>query len=351
MKKPYFSIVIITYNRCNFLNANLKILLRQSFKDYEIIISDNASTDNTAKIVNSFKDKNIRFIRNKVNIGFPANIKKAMLEAKGKYIFTLGDDDFILSDNTLRRLKYILDKKQYGIVRLNILERNYYGPGLQKKLILLSDDKNIKANSNISHILDFYNEVDIGMMSGIIFRNEGITPDKFINCETYPWFKVVIENTRKYGAYFLADTYIVITWTKVTSQQPSWIVKNNRLEFETYDWELFNLIPKEKRAQYRFNYYKNYINLFPVIKLYSTNKNLIRFVKRLMQLEPKLKDEMKLWFNLIISLIIPKIIWIKVRLIYHGFNNKIETVPDLDSLTERYNYLMIRYYKFLTSVI
>ncbi|OGG19001.1 hypothetical protein A3D78_06330 [Candidatus Gottesmanbacteria bacterium RIFCSPHIGHO2_02_FULL_39_14] len=347
MKKPYFSIVIITYNRSNFLKANLKILLRQSFKDYEIVISDNASTDNTAKIVNSFKDKNIRFIRNRVNIGFPANIKKAMLLASGKYIFTLGDDDFILTEDTLRRLKYLLDRNQYGIVRLNILERNYYGPGLQKKLILLYDDKKIKANSNTDQILDFYKEVDIGMMSGIIFKNKNITPDKFIDCETYPWFKVVIDNTRKYGAYFLSDCYIVITWTKVTNHQPSWIVKNNRLEFETYDRELFKLIPNKKRALYRFNYYKNYISLFPVIKLYSTNKNLIRFARRLLQLEPKLKEDMKLWFNLIVSLIIPKIIWIKVRLIYHGFNNKIESVSNLDSVTEKYNYLMGRYYKFL----
>ena len=92
---------------------------------------------------------------------------------------------------------------------------------------------------------------------------------------------------------------------------------------------------------------QNYINLFPVIKLYSTNKNLIRFARRLLQLEPKLKEDMKLWFNLIVSLIIPKIIWIKVRLIYHGFNNKIESVSNLDSVTEKYNYLMGRYYKFL----
>ena len=349
MKKPFFSIVIITYNRCNFLKANLKILLHQSFKDYEIVISDNASTDNTAKIVNSFKDKNIRFMRNKVNIGFPSNIKKAMLAAKGQYIFTLGDDDFILSEDTLLRIKYILDKKQYGIVRLNILERNYYGPGLQKKLIHLNRDKKIKAHSNTGQILDFYKEVDIGMMSGIIFKNENIIPDKFIDCETYPWFKVVIDNTRRYGAYFLSDTYMVITWTKVTNHQPSWVVKNDRLEFETYDRELFKLIPNKKRTLYRFNYYKNYINLFPVIKLYSTNNNLIQFVKRLLKLEPKLKAEVKLWINLMSTLLIPKVVWVKVRLIYHSINNKIDGIPDLNSQTKKYNYLMNRYYKFLHS--
>ncbi len=348
MKRPFFSVVIITYNRCHFLKANLAILLQQTFKDYEVIISDNASTDETSKVVKSFKDKRIKYLRNKKNIGFPKNIKQAMLNASGKYIFTLGDDDFILYDDALSKIKKILDKKSYGIVRLNILERNYYGSGLQRKLMNISQDKYISENTDIFQILNFYKSVDIGMMSGIIFRNEDITPRKFIICETYPWFKVVIENTKKFGAYFMTDNYIVISWTAATNKQPSWVVrKDGSLEFEPYDRALFEFIPKNQQQPFRLNYYKNFIRLLPVVKFYSTNRNLIRFVRRLIHLVPKIKNDIKLWVIFFTAIITPKFIWLKARLIYHMINNKIEKIPNLEFISARYRYLLDRYYKFL----
>ncbi len=350
MKRPFFSIVIITYNRASFLKANLSILLQQSFKDYEVIISDNASTDKTREVIESFKDKRIRYLRNKRNIGFPKNARKAILAACGKYIFTLGDDDFILFADTLSYLKKFLDKKGYGVVRLNILERDYSGPNLQKKLVGLNEDKAIESHEEIKKILDFYRPVDIGMMSGIIFKNENITPGKFIICETYPWFNIIVENTQKYGAYFLSNYYMVITWTGATNKQPSWVVRTDgSLEFEPYDRALFKFIPKNNRQSFRLNYYKSFIRLLPVIKFYSTNRNLIRFVRRLIQLVPILKNDIKLWTMFFTSLLIPKFIWLKVRLIYHRVNNNIDIIPNLDSINTRYKYLLKRYYQFLYS--
>ncbi len=348
MKRPFFSVVIITYNRCNFLKANLSILLQQTFRDYEVIISDNASNDETSNVVKSFNDKRIKYIRNKENIGFPKNIKQAMLNAAGKYIFTLGDDDFILYNDALSKIKKILDKTSYGIVRLNILERNYYGSGLQRKLMNISQDKYISENTDISQILNFYKSVDIGMMSGIIFRNEDITPRKFIICETYPWFKIVIENTQKFGAYFSANNYMVITWTAATNQQPSWVVREDgSLEFEPYDRALFKFIPKNHQQSFRLNYYKNFIRLLPVIKFYTTNRNLIRFVRRLIQLVPTLKNDIKLWVMFFIAFITPKFIWLRARLIYHRINNKIENIPNLELINVRYRYLLTHNFKFL----
>ncbi len=350
MNKPFFSVVIITYNRCKFLAANLSILLQQTFTDYEVIISDNASTDTTKEIVESFKDNRIRYLRNKINIGFPKNARKAILAANGKYIFLLGDDDFILFADTLSYLKKFMDKKDYGVIRLNILERDYSGPNLQKKLVTLNEDKSIESHKEMKGILDFYQAVDIGMMSGIIFRNENITPSKFIICETYPWFNIVIENTQKYGAYFLSNYYMVITWTGATNKQPSWVVRRDgSLEFEPYDRALFKFISKKERQSFRLNYYKNFIRLLPVVKFYSTNRNLIRFVRRLIQLVPTVKTDIKLWTMFFTALIIPKVIWLQARLIYHRINNKIDSIPNLDSINTRCKYLLKRYYQFLYS--
>src|SRR3989344_921968 len=99
-KRPFFSIVIPTYNRASFLKASIAITLQQTFKDFEIIISNNCSTDDTRKVVNSFKDKRIRYFENKKNIGGEPHMIKAFSYARGKNPFTTGDDDFILFQDT-----------------------------------------------------------------------------------------------------------------------------------------------------------------------------------------------------------------------------------------------------------
>jgi len=61
MEKPFFSIVIPTYNRGNYLKLAIKSILRQNYDDYEIIITDNASTDNTKEVIYSFRNKKIKY--------------------------------------------------------------------------------------------------------------------------------------------------------------------------------------------------------------------------------------------------------------------------------------------------
>ena len=59
MDQPFFSVVIPTYNQCNFLDKAIKSVSKQTFNDFEIIIIDNFSKDNTKKLVKSFNDKKI----------------------------------------------------------------------------------------------------------------------------------------------------------------------------------------------------------------------------------------------------------------------------------------------------
>jgi len=89
---PKISAIITTFNRASFLNAAIKSVLFQTFKNFELLILDNSSTDNTEKIVKSFNDKRIKYIKHK-----PLNISEArnlgVKEARGNYIAFLDDDD------------------------------------------------------------------------------------------------------------------------------------------------------------------------------------------------------------------------------------------------------------------
>lgn len=68
MKKPFFSVVIPTYNRSSTLKCAIESVFLQNFDDLEIIVVDDASPDDTQRVVKSFKDKRIRYFKNKKNL-------------------------------------------------------------------------------------------------------------------------------------------------------------------------------------------------------------------------------------------------------------------------------------------
>tara|TARA_B110000240_G_scaffold403_1_gene429 strand:+ start:2394 stop:3329 length:936 start_codon:yes stop_codon:yes gene_type:complete len=93
------SIAIPTYNRSYFLNNNLKQLLKEYDNNFEIIIQDNASTDNTQEIVEKYIKLGLPIIyeRNLTNLGWTKNFEICFKKAKTKYMILLGDDDIIVN--------------------------------------------------------------------------------------------------------------------------------------------------------------------------------------------------------------------------------------------------------------
>ena len=99
MKTPYFSIVIPTYNRAHSILKGIKSILSQSFQDFEIIIIDDASKDNTEKVVQEIKDTRVRYFRNEANLERCLSRNKGIELAKGKYICFLDSDDYHLPNH------------------------------------------------------------------------------------------------------------------------------------------------------------------------------------------------------------------------------------------------------------
>lgn len=91
--QPTFSVVIPTCNRAHLLPRAIRSVLHQTFEDFELLIVDDNSGDETSKIVKSFQDKRIIYIRHEENRGGAAARNSGILQAKGKYISFLDDDD------------------------------------------------------------------------------------------------------------------------------------------------------------------------------------------------------------------------------------------------------------------
>lgn len=344
MTKPFFSIVIPTYNRCEFLKATIAITLKQTFKDFELIISDNASTDETPQVVKSFKDKRIRYYRNKINIGAELNYQKAFSYASGKYLFTMGDDDFILFEDTLEQIKKIIDKKNYGFIRLNLIERKFIGKGLRKSIITIEKDIVLPKNSSGEKIVHFFNKVAAGHLAGLVIKNSKGIENKVTDCRETAWIQAIFEATQKDGAFFSSKNYMTITWSQGDILTHYQVSKQNRLMFETYTDYVFKVIsPKELNA-FRLNFYKNFIILQPAIKLYSNSYNLIKFNQRLVELEPRLKRNLLFWLFILMALLLPKSVWKIIRAIQHVGKNKISRAQNLKKIYNTYAFLEKRYF-------
>lgn len=107
-KKPTVSVIIPTYNREHLLPRAIKSVLEQTFSDFEIIVVDDASTDNTKKIIEDFqkKDKRIKYIKHKKNKGESEARNTGIKNCRGKYIAFLDSDDRWLPLKLEEQLKH-----------------------------------------------------------------------------------------------------------------------------------------------------------------------------------------------------------------------------------------------------
>lgn len=93
---PLVSVLVATYNSENFIKDNLDSLISQTYKNIEIVVCDDASSDNTVSIVKKYqeKDERIKIIQNEKNLGITLNMNNGIKNCNGKYIAILDADDW-----------------------------------------------------------------------------------------------------------------------------------------------------------------------------------------------------------------------------------------------------------------
>ena len=104
-EKPTVSVVIPTHNRAHLIGWTIQSVLNQTYQDFEIIVVDDASSDNTEEIVSNIKDDRIRYIRHEKNKGAPAARNTGIKAAKGEYIAFQDSDDEWLPQKLEKQMK------------------------------------------------------------------------------------------------------------------------------------------------------------------------------------------------------------------------------------------------------
>ena len=140
-EKPKISLIMTVFNQEHFIKYIYSSIQKQIFKEIELIIIDDASTDNSTKIVKNLmkNDKRIIYIKNKVNKGAFYSRNKGVIFSKGEYILVIDPDDLLLNDILIKAydvIKYYnLDILQYYVIRGSykknkIWQRNKYKSGI-----------------------------------------------------------------------------------------------------------------------------------------------------------------------------------------------------------------------------
>jgi len=116
LNSPEISVYITNHNYGNYLNLSIKSVLNQTFKDFELIILDDGSTDNSIKILSKFKNnKKIRIIYQK-NEGMIKSINTAIKASKGRFVLRLDADDYLNKNALLVLYNEIVKNKGVGLV-------------------------------------------------------------------------------------------------------------------------------------------------------------------------------------------------------------------------------------------
>ncbi|MCF2627780.1 glycosyltransferase family 2 protein [Fusobacterium mortiferum] len=125
MNNGLVSIIMPSYNTANYIGESINSVINQSYKNWELIIVDDCSTDNTDEVIKDFlKDSRIKYLKNKENSGAAISRNKALRIARGEWIAFLDSDDLWMPNKLEKQLNF-MKKNDYSFtftdynIRLN----------------------------------------------------------------------------------------------------------------------------------------------------------------------------------------------------------------------------------------
>lgn len=115
MRAPIVTVFMAAYNAEEFIEESIISILNQSFKDFELIIVNDGSTDNTVAIVEQIKDPRIKLVHNPENMGLQATRNRLLDLATGKYIAILDSDDIASPDRLEAQVSFLENHSEIAL--------------------------------------------------------------------------------------------------------------------------------------------------------------------------------------------------------------------------------------------
>lgn len=120
-KSPQVSVVLCCYNAQKTIAESIESVLNQTFTDFEFIIWDDCSTDNTPSILKNYNDKRIRVFFNQVNRGLGKSLQLACREVNGKYIARMDSDDLCMPERLQKEYEFLESHPGHVLVSSSVI--------------------------------------------------------------------------------------------------------------------------------------------------------------------------------------------------------------------------------------
>ena len=155
------TILMNCFNAEKYIKSSIQSVLNQTYKNWKLIVWDDASTDKTLKIVKSFKSRKIKIYKNKKNLGLGKSRLLAEKKIKTKYVAILDADDKFTKNKLSILIKYFIKDKSLGLIASDYFLIDRLGKILKKPLLILDNKnllKNFCENNYFKHSSIMYNK-------------------------------------------------------------------------------------------------------------------------------------------------------------------------------------------------
>lgn len=187
------SSILPCYNAEKFIKESIESVLSQTYENWELIIIDDGSKDNSAKIIKSFQDSRIKYFKNNKNIGVVKSLNKGVKKAQGTYIARIDADDRMAPQRLEKQITFLSQNPEYAVVGSAHRLINAQG-------FTISYYRYPQHNEEIQWYKNFINPFSHPsvMLRKDIFEDYNYS-DAFPYCEDYElWFRI-LENHKGYN--------------------------------------------------------------------------------------------------------------------------------------------------------
>lgn len=151
LDNPKLSVIMSVYNGEKYLREAIESILNQTFTDFEFIIINDGSTDNSLAIIRSYDDRRIRSLNNETNIGLTKSLNNALKVATGEYIARQDADDISLPDRFEAQLKYFEQYPEVALLGTSKYVISEDGTILRKVIALSNPGRTLLKENVFTH--------------------------------------------------------------------------------------------------------------------------------------------------------------------------------------------------------
>jgi glycosyltransferase involved in cell wall biosynthesis len=258
---PKVSVIMPVYNASSFLRASLNSILEQTFTDFELLIINDASVDDSLQIIQSYSDERIRVINNHFNEGVISSLNKGLALAKGEYVARMDADDICMSGRFAKQVSYLNDHPEVAVLSTKLVLINEKGEeiGYWQEDVLADSAEKIKS---MLPEINCIGHPTIMMRSKIV-SPFGYNPDLKFSEDWGLWLVLLAEN------YTIDKLNEVLLKYRVHDQSVT--VKENKKGVlgKIFRFKLFYLIKRIKKGKFKNSDFR---------VLSSTIRHLIRYL-------------------------------------------------------------------------